>query len=360
MQTLLQLANSESLALAQGLLESDQLVAIPTETVYGLAGNAFHIQAVTRIFEAKERPTFDPLIVHIAKPSERPKSWLHHLEKAHLIEVTALLASVREQVEQLIDRFWPGPLTLVLPKDPIIPDLVTSGLPTVAIRMPRHPVTQALLQKLSFPLAAPSANRFGRISPTDASAVYKELQGRISLILDGGPCSIGLESTILALLPSGQWQILRPGQVTQSELKAVLEDSLIHSFTGSNSAQIAAPAPGMLASHYAPQKPLFRLSEPVSKNTKLRLQGPIAALVFQDPGPLAHIYPEWTFYCPSLKQDASECAQSFFSILRKMDESDAQTLICEPCPHTDGLWSAIQDRLNRASQPMTKGPASKL
>jgi L-threonylcarbamoyladenylate synthase len=355
MQTLLHTPSEESLTLAQELLESDQLVAIPTETVYGLAGNAFSPQAVTRIFEAKERPTFDPLIVHIAQPQAKPKNWVQYLDQTKIIEAQTLPKPSLAQIETLIERFWPGPLTFVLPKHSKIPDLVTSGLSTVAVRMPQHPVAQSLLKRLSFPLAAPSANRFGRISPTDAQAVSKELHGRIPLILDGGPCSVGLESTILALSPSGDWRILRPGQVTELELKHILGKSFIGVFSGRTDESTLTLAPGMLASHYAPTKPLFRLEKPISSHSpdsSDHFKSPVAALVFQDPKKIQAARPHWKLYCPSPRQDASECAQSFFSILRKMDESDAQTLVCEPCPHTGGLWSAIQDRLNRASQPL--------
>jgi L-threonylcarbamoyladenylate synthase len=168
-------------ALAAQWLHASEPVAIPTETVYGLAGNALDVAAVARIFEVKNRPTFDPLIVHVASVAA---------VKAHVIDFPAA-------ARQLAAHFWPGPLTLLLPKQPHIPDLVTAGLPRVAIRVPVHPLTRTLLERLPFPLAAPSANPFGYISPTTAQHVYDQLNGLIPYILDGGPCQVGLESTIV-------------------------------------------------------------------------------------------------------------------------------------------------------------------
>jgi L-threonylcarbamoyladenylate synthase len=171
------------------LLADGEVVALPTETVYGLAGNAFNPAAVAKIFAAKERPSFDPLIVHIGSRTDLDP-------RRHRPE------DIQPFVNQLADAFWPGPLTLILPKHPDVPDLVTSGLPTVAVRQSAHPVFRAINKALGQPIAAPSANRFGRISPTSATAVHKELHGRIPLIIDGGACSEGLESTILAITPA--------------------------------------------------------------------------------------------------------------------------------------------------------------
>lgn len=186
---------AENLARAGEALRRGELVGMPTETVYGLAGNALDAEAVARIFAVKERPTFDPLIVHVA-PELRG---LDAFGEAELVDVAALDGDARTHIEALISRFWPGPLTLVLPRGARVPDLVTSGLATVAVRMPRHPVAQALIRAAQRPLAAPSANRFGRISPTSAADVQAELGDRIGLILDGGSSEVGVESTVLAI-----------------------------------------------------------------------------------------------------------------------------------------------------------------
>ena len=237
-----------AVAEAVRLLAGGEIVALPTETVYGLAADAFCPEAVARVFAAKERPEFDPLIVHIHSQRD--------LERVALIP-----EDCRETVDQLASAFWPGPLTMVLPKHPDVPDLVTSGLPTVAVRRSAHPVFRAVLKALGQPLAAPSANRFGRISPTSASAVLRELEGRIPLIIDGGACREGLESTIVAIEPRpGKKPILRlhrSGPITREQLQTIgkVEKPL--------SAATGKPVtPGQLASHYAPRTPLQLLERP--------------------------------------------------------------------------------------------------
>lgn len=207
----------ESIQQVAEALRHDEVVGMPTETVYGLAGNARSPIALARIFETKERPTFDPLIIHVGR-----FSGLDDFKVLGLVDFKALSAERIRQLEILIEKFWPGPLTLVLPKDPSVPDLATSGLPTVAIRMPEHPVALALIQAAQTPLAAPSANRFGRISPTTAQAVEQELGDRISWIIDGGPSTIGVESTILSLAFPDELVILRPGGTPPEAIEAAL------------------------------------------------------------------------------------------------------------------------------------------
>lgn len=231
---------------AVDVLRQRQPVALPAETVYGLAADALKAEAVARIFQAKERPFFDPLIVHVAEAS-----WLERLAEMDSLQQIA--------ADRLVQTFWPGPLTLVLPRrDKLVPDLATSGLPTVALRCPAHPVFQQVLRAFGGPLAAPSANRFGRISPTTAAHVRAELDGRIPLILDGGPCPHGIESTIVAV--SGESvRILRQGPVSREQLREALDDfpsiEILEKGHENRSAS-ALDAPGQLASHYAPVKPL--------------------------------------------------------------------------------------------------------
>ena len=209
---------------AAELLRSGGTVALPTETVYGLAADATLSSTILRIFAAKERPSFDPLIVHLrASHLSAPPGLIDSLVSAGILHPACASPPFAGAIQALAGRFWPGPLTLILPKGPSIPDEATSGQSTVGIRMPAHPVFQAVLEELSFPLAAPSANRFGRISPTTSDHVRSELEGRIDAILDGGACAVGVESTILSLIQPGHPAILRPGKISASEIEAVLQ-----------------------------------------------------------------------------------------------------------------------------------------
>ena len=222
-------------AVKLGLVRSGDPVALPTETVYGLAADALNPNAVAKIFEAKERPRFDPLIVHLPD-----RDWLE--------KVADLPAQDRQLILKLIDRFWPGPFTLVLPKREIIPDLATAGLDTVAVRMSAHPVFDEIICAFGKPLAAPSANRFGRVSPTTASHVMSELDGRIPLVVDAGPTPHGIESTIVAVR-GGKIDILRRGPITAEELSAFGKIEIVTSVE-------KISAPGQMKSHYAPKTPL--------------------------------------------------------------------------------------------------------
>src|SRR3984885_7878737 len=218
---------------AAEVLNRKELVALPTETVYGLAGDALESEAVAKIFEAKERPSFDPLIIHVEN-----KGWLAKL--------TRWPERVNPILETLLERFWPGPLTILFPKSHLVPHLLTAGLQQVAIRMPRHPVFLEVLRAFGKPLAAPSANRFGRVSPTRAEHVFEELGSRIPLILDAGPTIVGLESTVVRVHPD-QIEILRQGPVSEEDLAAIAP---IHGLAVTEKIE----APGQTASHYAPEK----------------------------------------------------------------------------------------------------------
>ncbi len=322
---------------AAEVLRGGDVVALPTETVYGLAANALDPAAVAKIFAVKERPSFDPLIVHV-----------RNFDAARaLAEIPEEVAGV---VAKLADAFWPGPLTFVLPKKSMVPDLVTSGLPTVAVRAPAHPVFRRVLKECGFPLAAPSANRFGRISPTTAGAVRKELGGRIPLIVDGGACGEGLESTIVRVSqPSGQpkplLEVLRAGPVTREMLKPF----------GIVKTKVAPPethpdAPGRLAHHYAPTTPLRLLGadevftpEPGKTYGWLSLDG--------EPDPRRGLHPEAFAAVVVLSPGSgklSEAAIRLFALLRQLDEAGVDELIAGPVPET-GLGVAIMDRLRKAS-----------
>jgi L-threonylcarbamoyladenylate synthase len=313
---------------------------MPTETVYGLAGDALNPQALARIFAVKERPTFDPLIVHVGLGGKNVEA----LSQMGLVDSSRLSVQARAAVDQLISHFWPGPLTLVLPKTPRVPDLATSGLDTVAVRMPSHPIAQALIASAGTPLAAPSANRFGRISPTSASDVFEELGDRIEIILDGGKCSVGVESTILAVDARGIGTLLRPGGLAREKIENVLGSSVaIGTDQGSK-----ILAPGMLASHYSPRKKLYLLPEkfPAGKTALLVVTGEArkAAEKFKVSTGI-----EAKAYSLSPTCDFEEAAQNLFSTLRAMDDSDCDVLVAEPCSVNEGLGYAIADRLKRAS-----------
>lgn len=309
---------------AAAILRAGGLVAFPTETVYGLGAVATDARAVARIFEAKERPHFDPLIVHLGSAD-----WLDRY-----------VASVPPEARRLMERFWPGPLTLVLPKCEDIPDIVTSGLPTVAVRMPAHPVARALITAVGLPLAAPSANRFGQLSPTTAQAVQEELGNRVDLIVDGGPTQLGIESTIVALGETGP-RLLRPGPITLEELCECLGREVMVA-----NGPVATPeSPGMLLRHYAPRTPLrildFRATAPLPPGRRIGL------LAFRSAPPSHGFSAVETL---SATGDLREAAANLFAALRRLDAAGVEEIIAEPIPET-GLGNAIMDRLRKAAAP---------
>ncbi len=313
----------KNIAFAQALLNSDELVGVPTETVYGLAGNALKESVLAKIFEVKQRPAFDPLIVHISNAVEVEKY-------AHAIPNDAYI---------LMRAFWPGPLTLVLKKKNIIPDLATSGHPTVALRVPQHPMLLELLQLLPYPLAAPSANPFGFTSPTCAEHVNAQLGHRINYVLDGGACQVGLESTIVSFA-SGEPEVLRLGGLALEEIEEVLGYKLNRVKTSSSN----PTAPGMLLSHYNPGKKI--------------IVGKIAELIIQNKGKRLGILSFSKEYkgddielniILSSKADVVEAAQNLFSALRKFSSSDVDCILTEFVPSV-GIGKAINDRLTRAAR----------
>lgn len=307
---------------AKELLEAGGLVAIPTETVYGLAGNALDVDAVARIFEVKDRPSFDPLIVHTSS-----------LESAE-----PFVIDVPSQARKLADRFWPGPLTLLLRKKELIPDLVTAGLDRVGIRCPDHPLTRTLLTSLRFPLAAPSANPFGYVSPTTALHVQEQLGDKIPYILDGGPCLVGIESTIVG------WEdnlpvIYRLGGITAEQVESVIGRVSVRSHSTSR-----PEAPGQLKSHYAPKKQfhLGKIEELLREHGHDR----VGILTFQKGA--AHPVKSTAQLALSLSGDLHEAARNLFSMLRSFDQMDVDVILAEEVPN-EGIGRAINDRLRRAA-----------
>lgn len=305
------------------LLGAGEVVALPTETVYGLAADAMNAAAVAKVFEAKERPFFDPLIVHLPT-----RQWLYRI---------AACDDVFVLVEELASAFWPGPLTLVLPRWKLIPDIVTAGLDTVAVRMSGHPVFQEICRTFGKPLAAPSANRFGRISPTTAADVVSELAGRIPLVVDGGPTEHGLESTIVAVEP-GRLRLLRAGPITTEELETIAPVEV-------SAAAKTPEAPGQLKSHYAPRTPFRLLGAEAGESEPLALPPGTGVLAFRQRLP-QHANAEVEVL--SATGDLREAAATLFSKLRRLDEAGLNIILAEPVPET-GLGVAIMDRLRKAA-----------
>lgn len=317
------------------LLREGEVVALPTETVYGLAANALDPAAVTKIFEAKERPTFDPLIVH-----------LPHKDQLDL--VADVPEEIARTVKQLIERFWPGPLTLLLPKKPAVPDIVTAGLPTVAVRVSSNPIFKRVISGLDKPLAAPSANRFGSISPTSASAVLSELDGRIHLIVDAGACLFGLESTIIRIepgTPKPLITIVRPGPLTPDDLKPFGKVKVaIRSVIDGPS-----DAPGQLASHYAPRTPLRLLERPSDFIPEPGKRYALLSYRGEEKDGYLHLtdWEEVMMLSPG-NGKLPEAAVRFFHVLRRLDELGVDEIIAEPL-HEHGMGIAMMDKLRRAS-----------
>lgn len=340
---------------AAGALADGQPVGLPTETVYGLAAHALRPDAVVQVFEAKERPFFDPLIVHL--PS---RDWLDR--------VTKIPAESRAMVDALITKFWPGPLTLVLPRQSIVPDIVTSGLETVAVRMSAHPVFRAVIEHFGQPLAAPSANRFGHISPTTAGHVRSELGGRIPLIIDGGPTQHGVESTIVKV-EGGELRLLRAGPVTPEDLGEVFHalcearnyrpteaelsgffERLGVSFSAMlrGESSVRVEAPGQLESHYAPRTPLRLIAPGVAVliyDQENQVAARLGSLAFREPSTAAQFAREEIL---SPTGDLREAAATLFDKMRRLDEAGLDMIIAEEVPE-HGLGIAIMDRLRKAS-----------
>jgi L-threonylcarbamoyladenylate synthase len=302
------------------VLRRGGLVAFPTETVYGLGADAFNPIAVARIFEVKARPSFDPLIVHLADGED----------------LARVSPSGDPRVLALGARFWPGPLTLVLPRRPEVPDLVTSGLDTVAVRVPAHPAAHALIAAAGTPVAAPSANPFGYVSPTTAAHVAEILGSSVDLVLDGGPCAVGVESTILSLV-GGTPVILRPGGVPREALEEALGLSLGVAGRGERPL-----APGQLEKHYATRTPLRVL--PGRAGPAVAAEGRVGVLAWSKAPSAGYAAVE------VLSPDGSKetAASRLFAALRRLDAAGLDLILAEPCDEA-GLGHAIMDRLHRAA-----------
>ncbi len=297
-------------------LRAGDLVGLPTETVYGLAANALNASAVVKIFEAKERPLFDPLIVHVR-------------DTGHALELTQPSQSQQTVMLELAEKFWPGPLTMVLPASGEIPGIVTSGLATVAVRCSAHPVMQAVMQAHGLPLAAPSANRFGRVSPTRAEHVFAELAGRIPWIVDAGPTAHGVESTIVQIMEDASLKLLRPGPVAAEQLGPVSHGS---------STNASPVAPGQLEVHYAPATPL-RLAGDLVSSARAgyllfgQVDAPEGARVVFNLSPVGNL---------------AEAGANLFQMLRELDTIGLDCIVASPVPEK-GIGVAINDRLRRAA-----------
>ncbi|MEW4923259.1 L-threonylcarbamoyladenylate synthase [Algibacter sp. 2305UL17-15] len=313
---------SKDISKAIVLLTNDELVAIPTETVYGLAGNIYSEKAVKAIFETKKRPFFNPLIVHI--PS------VEYLE--------TIVSEIPKKAQQLADAFWPGPLTLVLKKNPNIPDIITAGKDTVAVRVPNHPLTLELLKQLPFPLAAPSANPFGSISPTNAQHVEGYFKNDIKMVLDGGACENGIESTIIGF-ENNDPIIYRLGSIALEAIEAIVGKIAIK-----NKKEINPEAPGMLDRHYAPST-LTVLSHTISEDIKKHSGKRIGVLVFESRIKNDNIQ-EQIVLSPS--GNMAEATSKLYDALHQLDKQNLDIIIAEIFPDF-GLGKSINDRLQRAS-----------
>ena len=309
-----------SVSEAARLLKEGEVVAIPTETVYGLAGNAFEPKALAKIFAAKERPTFDPLIVHIAD----------------IAQLTDIAKDIPDSAYRLAEAYWPGPMTIILPKKDCIPDLCTSALPSVAVRFPSHPIAQAIIKESGLPLAAPSANLFKHVSPTTAEHVAAQLADRIAGIVDGGPCSVGVESSIISLAGEKP-TVLRPGAITPEMFAKVLGDVAIKESTSKPGQPMLAP--GQCDTHYRPQVPLYYGEVPAGYTLPehtVRIAfgtqtGPIPATVNL-----------------SATGDMVEATSKLYAFMHDLDKSEYDLILVDPIPNT-GVGMALNDRLKRAS-----------
>ncbi len=309
---------TKDLQLAVDELVHGGVIGLPTETVYGLAGNALDATTVSKIFAIKNRPFFDPLIVHVA----------------NMEQVNRCASSIPVSLEKLMSAFWPGPLTVLLPKTEAIPDLVTSGLPDVAIRMPAHPMALALLKILPFPLAAPSANPFGYVSPTTAQHVVDQLGDQLNVVLDGGACEVGIESTIVGWDSTiEKVQIYRLGGITLEQIEEVLKEKAEIKASSSRPA-----APGMLDQHYSPRKPLFLIENQSQISSDAGLYG-VLSFKGQLKGPIS--------FELSASGDLIEAASKLFAGLRYLDQQPISAMYLQLLPE-HGLGRAMNDRIRRA------------
>ena len=330
---LLNAYKTSHIRLAANILKKGGLVAFPTETVYGLGADALNAKAVCRIFEVKKRPAFDPLIVHVSDPKEAMKLW----------KETPSVAV------RLMKKFWPGPLTLVLPKSKLIPDVVTAGFSTVAVRMPDHSAALSLIRALGHPIAAPSANTFGFMSPTSAQDVREDLGKAIEGVLDGGNTKIGVESTVLKI-EKGRGILLRPGGITVEEIREVIrvEKNIPQKKERHGS-------PGLLTSHYAPRHaPLFLMDQLFQKELEAylkaldRKRSPLPRIGLLSMRPKKSNSGFYAVRALSRRGDLYEAASNLFQAMRKLDKMSLAIILAETVP-THGIGLAILDRLKKAS-----------
>ncbi len=337
--------NPQDLARAAEILRANGTVAFPTETVYGLGANALAPEAVEKIFLAKQRPHWDPLIVHIAARSQLPQ----------------IATNLPILAEALMDAFWPGPLTLLLPKTDAIPAIVTAGRPLVGVRMPAHPVAQALLREAGIPIAAPSANTFGHTSPTTAAHVLADLDGRIDAILDGGPTDVGLESTV-AEVQSDQVIVYRPGVITLQMIESVAGLGAASYFIprpAKNTALASLPSPGVGIRHYAPRAKLKLVEIPHFRFAGFAdLLLPYIDQAIQECQTIGIMLPDdWlsdsrpVLYPWGPWDDRQTLANRLYSGLRALDEVPVDRILC-PVPNGSGVADAIRDRLEKAARPI--------
>ena len=312
--------DAEAIRQAAEIIRQGGIVAFPTETVYGLGADAYNPLAVARVFEVKRRPYFDPLIVHIASPA--------HLEK--------LVKDIPSSARKLTEKLWPGPLTVVLFKEEHIPDIVTAGLPTVALRMPSHPMALSLIKESKCPIAAPSANPFGYLSPTTAEHVQGQLADQVDLILDGGPCPVGVESTIVSF-SENKPRLLRPGGVSLEEIESIIGKVEISPIKD------RPVASGMLPRHYAPRTPIVLDWD--EKHLDSYKGKKIGFLAFREPENFLQFQ---HIEVLSKKGDFREAAANLFSAIRRLDALDLDLILAEAVPEA-GLGRAIMDRLRRAT-----------
>lgn len=314
---------SDNISQAAEILRQNDLVAIPTETVYGLAGNIFSEAAVRKIFALKQRPLFNPLIVHIKSIGQLPE----------------LAREIPEKAFQLAQAFWPGPLTLVLKKQPGVPDLVTAGKDSVAIRIPNHPVALALLESLAFPLAAPSANPFGCISPTSAMHVATYFPDSLRMVLEGGSCKNGIESTIVGFENDAP-VLYRLGSISVEDIEAVIGKIAVK-----NKKDAAPDAPGMLSRHYAPQTTTY-LTDDVAAFIQANPAKKIGALLFKNRLENPAVQAQEIL---SETGDMAEAAANLYAAMHRLDKLGLDMIVAERLPDHD-LGSSVNDRLERATK----------
>jgi L-threonylcarbamoyladenylate synthase len=322
------------------------LVAFPTETVYGLGAHALDPEALARLFNAKGRPAHDPVIVHVSS----------------LAEIAALVSSVPSVVEPLAARFWPGPLTLILPKSAAVPPQVTAGLDTVALRIPAHPVAQALLKAARIPVVAPSANLFSRPSPTKAAHVLEDLEGRIDMLLDGGSTPVGVESTVLDVTGAVP-TVLRFGAVSLGELRSVVPE-VVAAASRMVSDAIPQPSPGLLTQHYSPRTPLILyegereavLDQLMQDARNAISRGKWVGVIAANEDRLSPTSANLRVIRIGAEADAAEIAKRLFAAFRELDEVGVDLILVRSFPASDGLGMAVQDRLHRAAVQIVRCP----